>query len=208
VPDSLQGVPGGDGSRREVLGVVRGYRPLGSRGLRAAGGTPPVLALRGALGVSAGPGASAGTWRLGGGGGAGPGAAGFTWDRAPGVFQVRGFEEGEAGGARAWGAGAELRLPLAVAHRGLVVPGAGLLPAHLDRVVGTAWVEGAGSLAGGPRAGEPALVSAGVEAGLLHNLFFGSPALLRMGLAVPLRGPSPGGGVASPSVYAAMGWGF
>ncbi len=213
VPDSLRGVPGVDGSRRDLVAQGRAYRAVGTRGLARAGGTPPVFALRGSVGAASGPGAGAGTFLLGGGGGGGAGALGFTWDRAPGAFAVRGFEEGTGGGARAWGGGAELRIPLAVVHRGLVAPGGGLLPAHLDRVAGTLWLEGAGTLpggreAGGSQGGVTRLAASGAEVALLHTLFFGSPSLLRAGIAVPLAGAPPGRVLPGPSLYAAVGWGF
>ena len=222
--DTIRGVQGRDASFRDAILSVRHFRSVGGRGLEASGGAPPALGLRGALGLAQGPGAGPSTLRIGGGGGGGSGPLGATWDRVPGVFQVRGFEAGAGSGTRAWGAGAELRIPLAIVHRG-----AGLLPVHADRVAATLWIDGAGAAGGRDRVGvggvggagtgasDDVLVSVGAEAGLVHALLFRSQALLRVGVAVPVRGeafslagPQVGAGSSrpGPSVYAGLGWAF
>ncbi len=206
--DTIRGVAGRDASVQDAILSVRHFRSLGDRGLRASGGAPPALGLRSAVGLARGPGAGPSTLRIGGGGGGGSGTLGATWDRVPGVFQVRGFEAGAGGGARALGAGAELRLPLAIVHRG-----AGLLPVHADRVAATLWMDGAGAAGGGAERADDILVSVGAEAGLVHALLFRSQALLRVGVAVPLKGEAfpqagTGSGRPAPSVYAGLGWAF
>lgn len=228
--DTLRGVAGRDGSQVDALLSARGYLSVGSEGLASAGGALPVLALRGAGAVAVGPGAGPSSWRPGGGGGGGGGALGFTWDRPPSVLQVRGFEAGIIGGARAWGAGAELRVPLAVVHRGWAHPRTGLLPLHLDRVAATLWgdIAGTSGVGAGPPApatappssspggmpGEvldrpfPLLASAGGEVILLHTVLHGAPALLRGGVAVPVLARGTGLPRPTPSVYAALGWSF
>ncbi|TVP42183.1 MAG: hypothetical protein EA350_17100, partial [Gemmatimonadales bacterium] len=143
--------------------------------------------------------------------------------RIPGLFQVRGYESGARGGDRAWGAGAELRVPLAIVHRG-----SGVLPVHADRIAGTLWGDAAGvagtvgGVAGaeGERTHGRTLASLGAEFAVVHALFFQSPAMLRVGVAVPVQGLQPlgsggAGGGTEPSwrrpgasVYAAMGWSF
>jgi sugar lactone lactonase YvrE len=210
--DTARGVPGRDASFQDVILSARHFRSVGSRGLPASGGAPPALGVRGALGVAQGPGAGASTLRIGGGGGGGSGPLGATWDRAPGVFQVRGFEAGAGGGARAWGAGVELRLPLAIVHRGV-----GILPVHADRVAATLWMDAAGASGGHNRipgdvarlATDDLLLSAGAEAAVVHALLFRSQALLRAGVAVPVEGAAVrGAGRPGPSVYAGLGWAF
>jgi len=220
LPDSLRGAGGRDASLADAVLSVRRFQPLGDRGIRAAGGPPPVLALRGAVGAAEGPGAGPNSLRVGGGGGGGAGPLGATWDRIPGLFQVRGYEAGARGGDRAWGAGAELRVPLAIVHRG-----AGVLPVHADRIAGTLWVDAAGvagSVGGVADAdgwGDSGrtLASAGAEFAVVHSLLFQAPAMLRLGVAVPMQGAQllVDGGSAErswrrpgPSVYAAMGWSF
>ncbi|TVP42257.1 MAG: hypothetical protein EA350_16540 [Gemmatimonadales bacterium] len=222
LPDSLRGVAGRDASLADAVLSLRSFHSLGDRGIAASGGAPPVLALRGAAGAAEGPGAGAATLRVGGGGGGGGGPLGATWDRIPGVFQVRGYEAGTRGGDRAWGAGAELRVPLAIVHRG-----AGVLPVHADRIAGSLWgdaagvagtVGGASALGEGESAGRT-LASMGAEIAVVHSLLFQSQALLRVGVAVPLQGMHlsgvAGGGAGETSwkrpgasVYAAMGWSF
>jgi hypothetical protein len=223
LPDSLRGVAGSDASLADAVLSVRRFQSLGERGLRGAGGPPPVLALRGAVGAAEGPGAGATSLRVGGGGGGGGGPLGATWDRIPGLFQVRGYELGARSGDRAWGGGAELRVPLAIVHRGV-----GVLPVHADRLAGTLWVDAAGvARAADPASGAPAealpgrtLASVGAELGVVHAILFQSPSLIRFGVAVPVHGVERLDGVAGdgtsgpswrrpgPSIYAAMGWSF
>jgi hypothetical protein len=213
--DSLRGVAGRDAGLREAVLSVRHFRPLASRGRAAAGGAPPVLALRGAIGVAGGPGAGPRTLRAGGGGGGGSALLGATWDRAPGVFQVRGYESGARSGSRAWGAGVELRIPLALVNRGW-----GALPVYLDRVAAGGFLDLASASGRGalPEGLEPVeapgalLASAGLELVLAHGFGNWDPGLFRLGVAVPLRGDMPVGPDAArrprPSVYAAAGWAF
>jgi len=201
LPDSLQQRPGpqGDARRDDVLLSLRHFVPLG-----AAGGAPPVLALRGAFGAAWGPGAGPTTWARGGGGGGGPTRFGMTWDRPPGVFQVRGWPEGALRGERVWGGGGELRIPVAVLHRG-----AGVLPLYLDRLAMGGWVDAAGSEVG-------TLTAVGLEGVLLHGALTWQPWILRAGVAWPQGfhplGSDPPTGDAprrpDPSFYAALGWSF
>jgi hypothetical protein len=209
LPDSLAGIQGQDGELRDLIFSTRHFRPLAETGRSAAGGAPPVLGLRGAVGVAGGPGAGPTTLRVGGGGGGGSGTLGATWDATPGVFQVRGFQAGARGGDRAWGAGGELRVPVEILNRGV-----GVLPLYLDRLAVGGWVDAGGAEWEGAYGGT--LLSTGAELMLAHGIPDWTQALFRVGVAVPLQGriPDPGtggtggGGVPSPSVYAAVGWGF
>jgi hypothetical protein len=213
--DSLRGVAGRDASTRDIVVSARHFRPLVAVGRSGAGGAPPVFAVRGAVGLATGPGVGPATLRAGGGGGAGTGPLGATWARVPGAFQVRGYDLGARGGDRAWGAGAELRIPLSIVNRGV-----GVLPVYLDRLASGIWVDAAdASLSRAPAGGgadlpvpEGALVSAGGEIALAHGFGTWTPGLLRIGVAVPIRGeiPAAGGGLMRPgaSIYAGIGWSF
>ncbi len=190
VPDSLSGVLGADGRMRDLVAVARAFR-----GFSGPGFSNHVLALRLSGGVAAGSGAGDAHFPVGGGGGGGSGSAGFTFDEAVRTFPVRGYALGSLSGVRAMGGSVEWRFPLRLLHGGL-----GSLPLHFDRLSGGVFLEGA---AAQPRAAEWGwLGSAGVEAALIHSVFFDSPSRLRGGIAFPFAG----GG--SPSIYAAYGLAF
>lgn len=190
--DTLQGRAGIDGGRRDAVAVVRAFAPL-----PVGGFAPPVLALRAAGGIASGPGAGPGHFGVGGGGGGGGGVLGVTWDRAPGLFPVRGFPSGWLVGDRAWAAAGELRFPIAIVHRGV-----GVAPAYADRLVAGVFAEAAGARASTVPGSAGTIASAGAELGLFHLFFTRTPALLRLGVAVPIRGEG------NVSAYGGLGWSF
>ena len=199
LPDSLQRVPGMDGSYREIVGVAQGYgalelpRPFPSfaRG---------VVALRVAAGAAQGPGAGPGHFGVGGGGGAADGLGGFSvWEPNP-TFSVRGVPRNELRGDRAWAASAEVRVPVANLHRAR-----GTVPMHLDRLAAGAFLDVAG--AGRWTDGEAdrrweRRSSVGVEATLRASFFHGPQQLVRAGIALPL---GEGDGLRT---YLQAGWSF
>jgi hypothetical protein len=202
VADSLQGVPGRDGSYREGIVLFRGYR-----GVELPGPLPSfsrsTVAVRAAGGVARGPGAGPGHFRLGGGGGGGGGAAGFTFYDTNPTFSLRGMPRGAITGDRIWAASAELRMPLANLHRGW-----GARPVHLDRLATSLFVDAGGAsraLGDGSRVAVEG-VSAGLELALRHTLFFAGPQQLRAGVALPVvaAGPDHRG----VGVYLQAGWSF
>jgi len=180
VADSLRGVPGVDGGYRDVVGVGRLFLPLPTPGF-----APAVLAFRGSAGTASGSGAGSGHFSVGGG-----------------LFPVRGFPSGAVRGDGAWAAGSELRVPLALLHRGWRT-----LPLHLDRLAGAAFVDAGGARWSG-EGGESGLgagrwvASVGGEAALHHTFLTRVPTLIRVGGAWPIRG---GEGV---RVHAGLGWAF
>ncbi len=202
VADSLQGVPGRDGSYREGVVLFRGYR-----GVELPGPFPSfsrsTVAVRAAGGVARGPGAGPGHFRLGGGGGGGEGPAGFTFYDTNPTFSLRGMSRGAITGDRIWAASTELRMPLANLHRGW-----GARPVHLDRLATSLFVDAGGAsrpVGDGSRVTDEG-VSAGLELALRHTLFFAGPQQLRAGVALPLvsAGPDQGG----VGVYLQGGWSF
>jgi len=207
LPDSLQGRPGvgGDARRDDLLVALRHFAPLPLPGGAGAGGAPAVLSLRAAGGTARGPGAGPGTWGLGGGSGDATRRIGVSWDRVPGVFQVRGWPEGVLRGQHVWGAGGEVRVPVAILHRGV-----GVLPLYVDRLAVSAWADAAGRLDDPGRetmsSSHRVISATGVEGVLLHGAFTWQPDIVRLGVAWPLHGDparDPG-----QSFYAAFGWSF
>jgi len=219
-----RGVSTQDASFRELFGGVRTWIPLSRRGLEAAGGAPPILALRGGAGAGWGPGSTS-VLSIGGGGGGGAGVLGATWNHPSAPFAVRGFDRGVGRGNRAVAGTAEVRFPLVVLHRG-----GGTRPFYLDRMAGALFVDGAeawvaeasgeeGALGrqGAPGTRGGTLASAGVEIVAIHSLLTRTPVHLRAGWVRPFRGgvltPTSGGAsvpalLPRPSVYAAVGWSF
>jgi hypothetical protein len=181
VADSLRGVAGQDAGYRDAVGVARAFLPLPT-----AGFSPAILAVRASGGVATGAGAGSGHFSVGGN-----------------LFPVRGFASGVRGGDRAWSATGELRVPLALLHRGW-----GAAPVHLDRFSAAAFVEAGGARwsgeAGGVRgeAMEAWVASAGGEVALHHTLLTRVPSLLRAGMAWPLRGGE------GARFHAGLGWSF
>lgn len=195
--DSLAGRPGADGSFTEGVAAGRAFLPLDAMS-RSGASARTTFGVRAAVGMAEGPGARERHFGVGGGGGGGDRPLGLTWSDENPTFSVRGFPRGVIGGDRAWGASAELRIPLAVLHRGW-----GAWPLHLDRLAGGLFVDAAGArtVVDGARAWQRRS-SVGAEAVLFHTLFFGSRSRVRGGVAVPLE---HGDGA---SVYVQVGWSF
>ena len=151
-------------------------------------GRTHVLAFQVTGGMAGGPGADAFWYDVGGAAGQVEPITGlglFGGRRL--FFPVRGFEDGDRSGSRAWTASAEWRFPLVWAHRGW-----GLLPLHLDRMHGAVFFD-AGNAWGpdlpvpgfaGPR--RDALASVGAELRFDALTFFTVPLRLRIGVAAPL----------------------
>ncbi len=180
VADSLRGVPGLDGGYRDVVGVGRLFLPLPTSGF-----APAVLAFRGSAGVASGSGVGSGHFSVGGS-----------------LFPVRGFSSGAVRGDGAWAAGSEIRVPLALLHRGWRT-----LPLHLDRLAGAAFVDAGGARwSGGSGGGDPEagrwVTSVGGEMALHHTFLTRVPTLVRVGGAWPIRG---GEGMRA---HAGLGWAF
>lgn len=176
---------GTDRGYSEYLGTTEAYVALGRIGFADA-----VLAGRASGLLRRGGGA-----RPGAVGGASSGvvvALGGLAQEGARLLPVRGFEEGDRAGTRAWTASTEVRVPVALVGRGV-----GLLPVFLDRVSVTVFTD-AGAAACPERpppvgCGPPGvLVSTGGELVLDAALGFRQPLRLRLGTAVPLRGPGTG----------------
>ncbi|TVR62071.1 MAG: hypothetical protein EA422_11725 [Gemmatimonadales bacterium] len=199
LPDSLQGAAGFDGSYREVVGLVHGYRAL-----ELPGPFPSfargVVAVRGAVGVADGSGAGAGHFSAGGGGGRGDGLGGLSlWEPNP-TFSVRGTPRGTLRGDQAWAASVEMRVPVANLHRAR-----GTVPVHLDRLAAGVFADVAGVGRPGPDGMDrrwERRSSVGVEATLLASFFFAPQQRIRGGVALPL---DDGGGIRP---YLQVGWSF
>ena len=183
VASGQSGVPGADFSFDELFGRLRAYVPLWQ-----IGHATHVLALQGAGGIAFGPLASFGLFGVGGAAGSPEDVTGFTLfggDAVP--LPVRGYGISTRFGRRAWAATAEYRFPLALVNRGL-----GAWPLHLDRVVGSVFVDVGNAWDPNPR-GNP-LTSMGAELSTQLLAWFDTPLIVRTGLALPLV-DSPGAGV-------------
>jgi hypothetical protein len=183
--DSLSGVAGVDRSVDEIIGQARAFASFG-----AWGWTDHVLALRVAAARAAGPGADAFWYDAGGAAGQGEPITGLGLFGGQGLFfPIRGYDDGDRSGSRAWVASGEWRFPLWWVNAGW-----GVLPVHLDRIhgalfadVGNAW---------GPELPLPgffnprgdALASVGGEVRLDALVFFTIPLHVRLGVAMPLVG--------------------
>jgi hypothetical protein len=189
VADSLAGRLGADRSVDEVLARLVGYVSLGGPGHAAH-----VLALRVSAGHADGPDASDHFLDVGGASGTSERITGMDLFGGSSIFfPVRGYPGFSRSGRTAWSATAEYRVPLAMFNRGL-----GSWPLHVDRVVGSLFVD-AGN-AWGPRLldseGNPlqgyysprrsALVSVGAEVTTEVLTFWNIMSRLRLGVAQPL----------------------
>jgi hypothetical protein len=183
------GVVGSDRSVDEVLGVGRAYLSF-----RGWGWADHVVAFRVAGGRAVGPGADAFWYDAGGAAGQPEGITGLALFGGRSLFfPVRGYDDGDRSGTRAWTASVEWRFPVWWVHRGWK-----LLPVHLDRIHGALFAD-AGN-AWGPELPLPgydnprrdALASMGAELRLDALLFFTVPLDLRVGWAAPLAGGDGG----------------
>jgi hypothetical protein len=127
---------------------------------------------------------------------------------------LRGYHSATQGGDRAVAATAEYRFPIA-----LIEHGYRLLPVYLDRLWGSAWVDGAAAWCVEicaetsdrfPARPEP-LYSVGAELGVNASMFFVPPVVLRLGGALPLSTAVDTDGVTrrpEPKLYFVMGRSF
>ena len=183
--DSLTGVVGADRSVDEIIGQARAYASFAGWGW-----TDHVLALRVAAGGAAGPGADAFWYDVGGAAGQGEPITGLGLFGGQGLFfPLRGYDDGDRSGTRAWVASGEWRFPLWWVNSGW-----GVLPVHLDRFhgaffadVGNAWGPEL-PVAGFLNPQRDALASVGGELRLDALLFFTIPLHVRVGVAAPLVG--------------------
>ncbi|NNF39643.1 MAG: hypothetical protein HKN71_13310 [Gemmatimonadetes bacterium] len=183
--DSLSGVAGFDRSVDEVIGQARAFASF-----RAWGWTDHVLALRLAAARAGGPGADAFWYDAGGAAGQGEPITGLGLFGGQGLFfPIRGYDDGDRSGSRAWVASGEWRFPIWWVNRGW-----GVVPVHLDRFhgalfadVGNAWGPEL-PLPGYMNPRRDALASVGAELRLDALVFFTIPLHVRVGLASPLIG--------------------
>jgi hypothetical protein len=183
VPDSVAGAPGGDGSLDDVLARLSLFKSIGGPGHASH-----VLAARVAVGAGRGPGARAGHFQVGGASGRDDDITGMgLFGGTPLFFPVRGYAQAARFGRFAWVTSAEYRFPLWLVNQGL-----GAWPLHVDRVVGSVFLD-AGN-AWGPELGlqgyqspkQAALVSTGAELATSLLTLWKEPILLRAGVGVPL----------------------
>ncbi|TVP79354.1 MAG: hypothetical protein EA352_00825, partial [Gemmatimonadales bacterium] len=201
----------GDASRRDLAGRLAGWIPLGRRGSPYLRALPepgqvhwrpdPVLAARLVAAVGGGPGSGPGHLPVGGSQGE--------------LLGVRGVPAGLLAGRTAWAGSLEVRMPIALVHRGM-----GVLPVHGDRLFGVAFLEaggvraGSGSPAGvreddgsspGPGGAAPRTVAtAGVELVGTGSLGFAPLPPLRAGVTLRVAGPERG----ALGVHVGLGWSF
>lgn len=175
VPGAQRDSVGVDLSFDDVYGRVRGYLPLWRVGFARH-----VLAVQAAGGMAFGPGAELGRFGVGGASGTAEDVTGFTLFGGGFVpLPIRGYEEYRRFGRWAWTTSAEYRFPLALVHRG-----AGAWPLHLDRLMGSLFVDAGNAWEPSTR-GDP-LVSAGGELSAQVLALYDGTLLLRVGVAVPL----------------------
>ena len=179
VSPSLRGDAVGDRSVNDVIGRLRAYLPLPWPGLAAS-----VLAFRATAGAARGPGSGTGYFSVGGSSIEVPPE--FSLLGIPGssvLFPVRGYATAMRSGRRAWSTSLEYRMPIATVNRG---PGAWAM--HLDRILGSVFVDAGDAWGTEPVPGHTAarvLLSAGVE--VTGDLLLAySPVRLRAGVAFPL----------------------
>lgn len=189
LPDSLNGVAGLDRSVGDVTGRIAGYIPLWG-----GGHATHVLALRVSGGAASGPDAGPGYFDVGGAAGTDEPLTGLSlFGGEPLLFPVRGYDTSTRFGRFAWSTSAEYRFPLALVNRGL-----GAWPLHLDRIMGSLFVD-AGN-AWGPEVSatgflnpiRSTLVGAGAEITTELLALFDVRMRLRTGVAVPfVEGDGP-----------------
>ncbi len=183
VPEDLARRRGVDLSAGDLLGRLRVYVPLPLPGFAA-----PVLAIRASGGMARGPGAHTGYFATGGASGGRVILAGLPslGDRSV-FFPVRGYETSTRSGRYAWSTTVELRAPLALVNRGL-----GVWPLHLDRIFGSAFLDGGNAWSGDASSSQDRsprrrpLASVGFEASTDLLVLYESPLRLRAGVAFPL----------------------
>jgi Tol biopolymer transport system component len=187
-----------------VAGRTAGYLPIADAGFARA-------VLAGRLLAAADVGSrSPGHWVGGaeGGGFAGPLGTGAGISSTL-EFPVRGYPAGSQAGDRAVAGSLEARVPLALVERGHR-----LVPAFLDRVwgsafldAGAAWCADACPFGSTPGPVRP-LVSAGAELGTEATLLFHARLTLVAGVAVPLTDATRAGSRPRPGTYLRAGRGF
>ncbi|NNL30437.1 MAG: hypothetical protein HKO77_05410 [Gemmatimonadetes bacterium] len=183
IPDSLRSVAGSDRSTVQALGSVRGAVPLWR-----AGHARQVLAFRASGGVSGGPGADPGNFRVGGATGRPEPVTGLElFGGTSFFFPVRGYEPSSRFGRYAWSASAEYRLPLWMIHAGFRA-----WPIHLDRMmasvffdVGNAWGPDVW-VTGFQNPLRTAIASSGAEVTAEMVTFYDIQLRVRGGVAFPL----------------------
>lgn len=174
------GVIGIDRTFAEITGRVRAYAPLWE-----GGHATHVLALQLAGGSAFGAGAQFGHFGVGGASGTVEDLTGLELFGGSYLFlPVRGFAPSSRYGRYAWAGSAEYRFPLALVNRGL-----GAWPLHIDRIIGSLFVDAGNAWQPAPSGSAVASVGGEVTVGLLG--FWNSGLLLRTGVALPLVG---GGG--------------
>ena len=183
VPEDLARRVGGDLSADDLLGWLHVYVPLPLPGFAA-----PVLAIRASGGMARGRGAHSGYFASGGASGGRVILSGLPSQGGVSLsFPVRGYETSTRSGRYAWSTTVELRAPLALVNRGL-----GAWPLHLDRIFGSAFLDGGnawGRDASYSEAGSPRLrplASVGFEASTDLLALYETPVRLRAGVAFPL----------------------
>jgi Tol biopolymer transport system component len=197
--DGMEGVLGVDRSLDDLVGQVRAFKAVGGPGYASH-----VLALRASGGAARGAGAGAGHFDVGGASGSQEDVTGFTlFGGVPIFFPLRGYPRNARFGSLAWSASAEYRFPVALVHQGL-----GTWPLHVDRVMGSLFVDGGN--AWGPELGRRGfenprrdpLASVGAELTTDLLALWNDPLRLRVGAALPLV---EGGGA---SAYLRLGVSF
>jgi len=191
LPAADRGVSGADASFDELTGQAVGFVPLWG-----GGHATHVLAVRVAGGSAFGPRAALGHFPVGGATGRQEDVTGFTLFGGHSVFlPVRGYEQGVRFGRYAWSATAEYRFPIALVNRGL-----GAWPLHLDRFVGSLFVDAGDAWEPSPFG--RAVGSVGAEVTTLILGWWDTPTLVRTGVALPLVGGR------DPSAYVRVGLSF
>ncbi len=174
----LRGAPG-DRSVNDVIGRLRAFLPLPWPGSAAS-----VLAFRATAGAAAGPGSGAGHFSAGGSSFTVPPQFSILAAARPSVlFPVRGYETAVRSGRRAWSSSLEYRMPIALVNRG-----AGAWAVHLDRILGSVFVDAGdawGTVRDPRRTASHVLLSAGAE--VTGDLLVAyTPVRLRFGVAFPM----------------------
>ena len=175
LPDSLKSVASVDRSFGEVIGRARAAVPLWSTGR-----VTHVLALQAIGGVASGTGAGHGHFSVGGASGRPENLTGAElFGGSSLLFPVRGYVRSRRVGRYAWSLSAEYRFPLALVNQGI-----GAWPLHLDRVIGSLFVD-AGN-AWGPNPLRSGLVSVGGEVTTEVLGLYDVELRLRSGVALPI----------------------